>query len=133
MTGGYLVPPPDDPAAAAAWWRGVAARLEAGHGVLMGEDYETDGPPAPPGETLRYLSRADVGRLFGVSGDAVRKWQQRYASGEKYRPFPAPDLEVAGRPLWSPRREPELWAWYRDKPGRGAGGGRPRKTAAQPE
>ncbi|MBA9003742.1 hypothetical protein [Thermomonospora cellulosilytica] len=98
----------------------------------MGDDYLTDGPPAPEGKVLRYLSRDDIGKWFGVSGDAVRKWQDRYESGETYRPFPAPDILHDGKPGWSPRREPEIWAWYRGRPGRGAGGGRPRKTS-QPE
>jgi hypothetical protein len=65
-----------------------------------------------------------------VSGDAVRKWQERYATGG-YRPFPAPDVILGGSPGWSPKREHEIRAWHKDKPGRGAGGGRPRK--AQPE
>ncbi|WP_222870083.1 hypothetical protein [Actinomadura decatromicini] len=100
--------------------------------VLVGDDYLTDGRPAPLGTVLRYLTRDDIGAWFGVSGDAVRKWQERYADGETYRPFPAPDVILGGTPGWSPHREAEIYAWHKGKPGRGAGGGRPRKER-QPE
>lgn len=128
---GYLIPPPADPAEREAWMAGVAARVHAGLGVHVGDDYLTDGAPAPAGKTLRYLDRADLGAWFGVSGDAVRKWQERYAAeGAPYRAFPAPDVILGGTPGWSPRREPEIRGWYAGKPGRGAGGGRPTKNRA---
>lgn len=132
--GGYLIPPPPDPALRREWEAGVAARQAAGLSVFVGEDYITDGKPAPAGKTLRYLGREDIGRWFGVSGDAVRKWQERYGQdggGGGYRPFPAPDVILGGTPGWSPHRETEIHAWHAAKPGRGAGGGRPRKR--QPE
>ena len=129
--GGYLIPPPPDPRLRAEWEAGVAARQRAGLSVLVGDDYLTDGRPAPTGTVWRYLDRTAIGEWFGVSGDAVRKWQERYASGEVYRPFPAPDLILGGSPGWSPHREAEIYAWHKDKPTRGAGGGRPRKR--QPE
>ena len=128
---GYLIPPPADPRLRAEWAAGVAARQRAGLSVLVGEDYLTDGPPAPAGKTLRYLDRTDIGRWFDVSGDAVRKWQERYREGGDYRPFPAPDVILGGTPGWSPHREAEIYAWHAGKPGRGAGGGRPRKRQAE--
>jgi hypothetical protein len=126
---GYLIPPPPDPVERERWLAGVAARVRAGLGVHVGDDYLTDGPPAPKGEVWRFLDRGAIGALFGVSADAVRKWQERYADGVKYRPFPTPDAILGGSPGWAPAREPELWAWHRDMPGQGRGGGRPRKQA----
>jgi len=130
--GGYLIPPPTDPAKRAEWEAGVAARQHAGLSVYVGEDYLTDGQPAPAGKTWRYLGREDVGRWFGVSGETVRRWQERYGQGGGgYRPFPPPDVILGRSPGWSPHRESEIYAWHEGRPGQGKGGGRPRKR--QPE
>lgn len=98
-------------------------------GIVTGKD----GRPAPSGKTLRYLSRGDIGRWFGVGGETVRKWQERHGAGGDggYRPFPHPDVLLDRSPGWSPHREAEIRAWYKGRPGRGAGGGRPRTR--QPE
>ncbi|TDD24994.1 hypothetical protein E1287_37675 [Actinomadura sp. KC06] len=71
----------------------------------------------------RYLDRASVGALFGVSAQAVAKWQDRHGD------FPAPDVHLGDRDLpgWLPERADEIRAWHAARPGQGAGGGRPRK------
>jgi hypothetical protein len=78
-----------------------------------------------------YMDRASVGALFGVSAQAVAKWQVRYD-------FPAPDIELGDRKLpgWLPSRIDEIRAWHAARPGQGAPG-RPKPGAgrrrAQPE
>lgn len=79
-------------------------------------------------EPTRYMSAADVAALFGAEPGTVLKWRQRYED------FPAPDAVTGighGHPVmgWLPEREAELRAWHASRPGRGAGGGRPRKVA----
>lgn len=84
------------------------------------------------GAPIHYQDRGQIGRWFGVSADAVRKWQERYVEGGDYHPFPTPDAIVGDRtPGWLPEREQEIREWKASMPGRGAGGGRPRKP--QPE
>ena len=61
--------------------------------------------------TPRYLGPSELGTKFGVSASAVNKWVDRYPPGSD-KPFPAPD---------------EIREWRAGMPGRGAGGGRPRK------
>ncbi|GAA4059781.1 hypothetical protein [Actinomadura miaoliensis] len=66
----------------------------------------------------RYLDRASVGALFGVSAQAVAKWQERYED------FPAPDALLGERELpgWLPSRVAEIKAWHAARPGQGAPG-----------
>lgn len=70
-----------------------------------------------PGPT-RYLDRALVGALFGVSANAVRMWQERHED------FPEPDGVFGERELpgWLPAREGEIRAWHAARPGQGAPG-----------
>lgn len=75
------------------------------------------------GESVRYMSAADVAALFGVAAGTVEKWRQRYDD------FPQPDAIVGvnhGRPIagWLPGRAADFRAWESRRPGRGAGGGR---------
>lgn len=72
-------------------------------------------------EPLRYDSAADLAALFGVQPGTVEKWRRRYPD------FPAPDAYVGPFAGWLPSRHPELRAWEKARPGKGAGGGRPRK------
>lgn len=73
---------------------------------------------------IRYLSTTNIAEWFGVSPATVTKWRNRYND------FPAPDAEVgidtatcvAG---WLPEREQEIRDWEANRPGQGAGGGRP--------
>jgi hypothetical protein len=72
----------------------------------------------------QYLSASDIGALLGVSASAVKTWRLRHPG------FPAPDaLTGRSHPVagWLPSRIPEIRAWRATLPGRGAGGGRPRK------
>ncbi|MDL4812755.1 hypothetical protein [Actinomadura opuntiae] len=76
---------------------------------------------------VQYLDMVGVGKWFDVPGPTVAKWRRRYASSH---PTPVPDVMVGDRnPGWAEDREPEWRAWYESRPGRGAGGGRPPKSA----
>lgn len=75
-------------------------------------------------ESKRYMSRGDVGALFGVPSVTVSKWIRRYA--ETDHPCPEPtvwigDPEDGGTPGWNDAGE---WkAWKEMLPGQGRGGG----------
>jgi len=75
----------------------------------------------PMPDPIRYNSAADIAALFGVLPGTVETWRARYPD------FPQPDAYVGRYAGWLPGREPELKAWEASRPGRGAGGGRPRK------
>ncbi len=86
----------------------------------------------------QYLGVTDIGRWFGVKGHTVDVWKRRYGPDRapeeisKAPSFPVPDVVIAiDRPIvgWDPAREDEIRAWHASRPGSGAGGGRPRKTA----
>lgn len=79
--------------------------------------------------TTRYLGVSGLARQLGVSRHAVSKWRERYPADSAH-PFPAPDVEIDGVPGWSRTRLPVIEDWREGLPGRGAGGGRPRTTAA---
>ncbi|TDD90782.1 hypothetical protein E1298_12845 [Actinomadura rubrisoli] len=68
----------------------------------------------------RYLDRAQIGALFGVSAQAVAKWQERSDD------FPEPDGVLGDRELpgWLPSRVDEIRAWHKARPGQGAKGTR---------
>ena len=72
---------------------------------------------------IRYHSAADLAALFGVKPGTIETWRSRH------KDFPAPDAYVGRYAGWLPFREAELRAWAASRPGRGAGGGRPRKDA----
>jgi hypothetical protein len=73
-------------------------------------------------EPIRYDSAAEIAALFGVQPGTVDTWRARYPD------FPQPDVYVGRFAGWLPGREAELRAWEASRPGRGAGGGRPRKA-----
>ncbi|WP_435109932.1 hypothetical protein [Nocardiopsis synnemataformans] len=77
----------------------------------------------------RYLGPADLGRKLGVTTAAIGVWLDRYPPGSD-SPAPAPDVAVGGTLGWREERLPEWEAWRKQRPGQGAGGGRPRR---QPE
>ena len=64
----------------------------------------------------RHLTRTDVAVHYGITAASVSKAVERGS-------LPPPDYHVGRTPIWMPET---LDAWTR--PGRGAGGGRPRKT-----
>lgn len=77
-------------------------------------------------ETEHFLGMKDVGAWFGVPGTTVAKWIKRYADDH---PCPTPNVMVGERtPGWLPDREDEWREWEEGRPGRGAGGGRPRRS-----
>ena len=78
------------------------------------------------GEPIRYNSTADLAVLFGVRQSTIDQWRSRYRGTQT--PFPAPDAYVGPFAGWSPDRDEELLAWRRSLPGRGAGGGRPKRS-----
>ena len=63
------------------------------------------------------LDRAAVAALLGVSPDTI----SRYMTDGR---FPPPDATFGRAPTW---RESTITTWKTTRPGRGAGGGRPRK------
>jgi hypothetical protein len=78
-----------------------------------------------------------IATWFGVSRPAVQHWLERHAD------FPKPDIRIrqlsgpTGKPSyvygWRPEREPEIREWERNRPGQGAGGGRPWPAKPSPE
>lgn len=76
--------------------------------------------------TTHYMGVGSIAARYGVSRSAVSKWRDRYPPGSPH-PFPRPDVEIDGVPGWAPDRLGEIDAWRDGLPGRGAGGGRPRR------
>jgi hypothetical protein len=85
-------------------------------------------------EPIYYLTRSDLGRVFGVSARAVEHWQARWDASSGH-PFLAPDAyagnpEEGGSeraaPLWLPERLPEIKQWYATRPKRKGPAGRPK-------
>lgn len=80
---------------------------------------------------IRYVGVAGIAKWFGVEPKTVTKWLNRYAYTH---PCPPPDAEIGDGDGairgWLPDREAEWRAWHASRPGRGAGGGRPRKRPA---
>lgn len=70
------------------------------------------------------LYRADVARILGIQPDTVTRYMKRYPKGHEFE-FPQPDDPDSPFPYWDATRTDEIKAWR--GPGRGAGGGRPRK------
>lgn len=75
----------------------------------------------------RYLGTAAIAQELSVDVRTVSKWLDRYPPSGAH-PFPAPDVAVGAVLGWAEDRLPEIRAWRAAMPGRGAGGGRPRKT-----
>lgn len=67
--------------------------------------------------TYLYESRAEIGR-------GAKKRAGRYAK----HPFPAPDDYHGKAPWWGLGRRAEILTWDSERPGQGAGGGRPRQS-----
>jgi hypothetical protein len=70
-----------------------------------------------------------IATWFGVTRAAVQHWLERHPD------FPAPDVRIrqfsgpSAKPSyvygWRPDREAEIREWESNRPGQGAGGGRP--------
>lgn len=81
----------------------------------------------------RYVGAATVGEWIGVSSGTVSIYQKRYAGTD--HPCPVPDVVIAeAREMagWLADRKEEWVTWAKNRPGQGAGGGRPR-SAQRPE
>ena len=82
-----------------------------------------------PGSTMftvaepEYLDLAAVARLLGLK-DAAYVHQLRWRYRDREPRFPEPDIVLGGHPGY--RRE-TIERWNAKRPGRGVGGGRPRK------
>lgn len=85
--------------------------------------------PTPPAATQPVLDTEAVAAILGVRRQLVTQWLSDSRPGRRYadHPFPTPDGRLGGRaPWWKPERRDEFTAWMTGRPGRGAGGGRPR-------
>lgn len=71
----------------------------------------------PEMSTARYLSLKEVGERIGTSNPAARGYH-----------LPEPDALIGTTRGWLPET---IDAWNAARPGRGAGGGRPRKNRNQ--
>lgn len=71
---------------------------------------------------ISYLGTSDIAEWFGVDRATIVQWRRRYPD------FPAPDAAISSTAGWLPQRKAEIVAWEASRPGRGAGGGRPRKA-----
>ena len=71
-------------------------------------------------EWAQPLDLADAADHLGLSYATLRRYRSQDAS------FPAPDVTVGQSPAWWATT---LDAWQAARPGRGAGGGRPRKDS----
>jgi hypothetical protein len=80
-----------------------------------------------------YLSLTDIADRLGVKRDML--YQSRWRYRDKDPRFPAPDVTLANREGWRAERVDEIRDWLKARPGRGAGGGRPkgRRTGTERE
>ncbi|MGX6604799.1 hypothetical protein ACWKSP_22125 [Micromonosporaceae bacterium Da 78-11] len=87
------------------------------------------------------MNREDVAELLGptIKGKTVSTYlyesQVKVGRGPRERagryvkhPFPAPDGYHGKAPWWRLERADEILMWRDSRPGRGAGGGRPRQS-----
>ena len=83
------------------------------------------------GSTL--LSIAAIADAFGLAETTVRTYngqaaQRRRAGTARPHDFPAPVERIGNSPLFDPAAVRD---WFEHRPGRGAGGGRPRTRPAR--
>lgn len=64
-----------------------------------------------------YLDITEAAKRLGVRPGTVTRYRS-------WRVFPAPDVMLGRSPRWSPET---LDLWQASRPGKGVGGGRPRK------
>lgn len=69
---------------------------------------------------MRYLSLADIAERAGVEANTMRTYRSQGR-------LPEPDAMTGPTPGWLPET---IEQWLTNRPGRGVGGGRPRKTPA---
>lgn len=90
----------------------------------LDETSESLGGAAP------VLDRATVGKILGVRAKTVSQYLTESRPGGRYEqhPFPAPSGYIGRSPWWACERVDEIRYWDAARPGRGVGGGRPRKV-----
>ncbi len=73
------------------------------------------------------LDLEEVAEMLGVKKKTISQYRWFSTPGHRYaeRPFPEPDRMVGRSPFWAGGRREEIQAWFDNRPGRGAGGGRP--------
>ncbi len=76
----------------------------------------------PTALTATQMDTAAVALHLGVSRDTVTRYQQ--PDRAQYG-FPEPDGRIGGRPWWW---STTIEAWEAQRPGKGAGAGRPPRT-----
>ncbi|MFJ9558059.1 hypothetical protein ACIRPH_30000 [Nocardiopsis sp. NPDC101807] len=87
--------------------------------------------PDIDGAPRRHLGVADVARELGVPTGTVTKWIARYPYDIGHHPVPTPDARIGDVLGWRENRIDEWRTWRAGMPGRGAGGGRPKKQVAR--
>jgi hypothetical protein len=78
------------------------------------------------------LDREAVAAVLSVKAKTVSQYLVESRPPGKYasHPFPKPDGYIGRGPWWRREREQEFRDWASSRPGRGRGGGRPRKKTA---
>ena len=89
-------------------------------------------PPVAPRARARLLSLSDIATHYALSLPTVRNYNGKAAMARRSgtatpHGFPAPVDRIGNSPLFDPEA---VRAWFEHRPGRGAGGGRPRKKPA---
>lgn len=79
------------------------------------------------------LDREAVAAILSVKAKTVSQYLVESRPPGKYadHPFPKPDGSIGRGPWWKREREQEFRDWAAARPGRGRGGGRPRKLRDQ--
>ncbi|MFB6392708.1 hypothetical protein [Polymorphospora lycopeni] len=80
---------------------------------------------------LPVLDRKAVAELLGLEPKSISQYLFESRPGGRYEhhPFPAPDDRIGRAPWWRPERADEIREWAANRPGQGAGGGRPRRSS----
>jgi len=80
---------------------------------------------------MPVLDRSAVATILGVRPKTISQYLVESRGEGRYadHPFPQPDGYIGRGPWWHLGREKDIRTWAAARPGQGAGGGRPRKSA----
>lgn len=80
-------------------------------------------------EERPVLDRTDVAAILGVKPKSVSQYLVESRPPGRYakHPFPPPDGYIGRGPWWRRDRAEEIREWAAQRPGKGVGGGRPRR------
>ena len=83
--------------------------------------------------TSEFLDLFAIAERLGLAYTSVRSYHinaevRRHRGTSKPGDFPPPDNRFGRTPVWS---SDTIDAWHANRPGRGVGGGRPRKQATE--